>query len=380
MSLAPTLELAARNLSWMSGNLFLAWSAVLFALHLRGTPRQQRAAAVALVVAAPVLLAGRLAARGTVFDHPVRSIVLVAVVGIAALAWSMYARHGNRPARAIGYLGVLVFAPNAPYILTDLFHHLQDVRLAQLGLGASVVFALQYGWFLVFGAASWVALLDLCRDWLRRHRPATNPLAAFVVVCGIMAFGIYLGRIERFHSWHPLAEPGRFAARVANAMTSPGPIGFTLVWWVVVLVAGVVGLRLLDRSRRGEGSVGALLVALSWAASGALLAGTPVVAHAYRLVGVEVGAASRGVAVACVVLGVLLCTYAGTRLARLLAVAAHERESRPRLLAWSAVAAIALPILGAALTIASAAQWYTQFRGLCEYGPNPELHGDSCRD
>jgi hypothetical protein len=83
-----SIELAARNLSWMSGNLFLAWSAVLFALHLRGTQRQQRVAAFVLVTAATVMLAARLMVRGSAIEYPARSIVVVALVCAAALTWS----------------------------------------------------------------------------------------------------------------------------------------------------------------------------------------------------------------------------------------------------------------------------------------------------
>ncbi|MCB0878467.1 MAG: DUF1361 domain-containing protein [Thermoleophilia bacterium] len=199
------LEAAVKNLSWMTGNLFLAWAPVLFAMHLDPNDARRRLAARVLVPAAPLLLAVRLGVRGDLLDAPVRAVVAVVLVGLAAWGWSRAARAGSRIARVVGIVGVVAFAPNAPYVLTDLFHFIQDVRLGDATLGAAITFSVQYAVFLTLGVAAWIMLVLLGRAWLQRHDREHWYLRALVPVCGVFAFGIYLGRIERF----PLVAPAR---------------------------------------------------------------------------------------------------------------------------------------------------------------------------
>ncbi len=355
---ASLFELLVRNLSWMTGNLFLAWAPMLFVWHLHAEPRMQRIAANVLMVAVPVLLFARLSVTGATVDAPLRTIGVVAAVGALAALWSVRARAGGRVARAVGYVGVLAFAPNAPYIMTDLFHHAQDIRLAGGRFAGNVLISLQYGWFLVLGTAAWVALVDAMRDWLQRHRPATDRRLVLVVASAVMAFGIYLGRIERFHSWHPLREPGRFLDEVGLALTSPGPVAFVLVWWIAVAVAGWVGVRLLDTGRRSGTSIRSMVARSSWVLSGALLMASPLVPFGYDVVGPAVPEQSVRVVVASVVLGGVVVLLALPRRRRALTVLA--------------------PIAAVLLMLAAMAQWHAQFRGLCEYGPAVNFHGDAC--
>jgi uncharacterized membrane protein len=367
------VDVLVRNLSWMTGNLFLAWAPMLFAWHLRGGARAQRIAATTLMVTVPLILFARLTVRGATVDAPAKSLALVALVGAAAALWSIRVRAGDRWARGLGYVGVLAFAPNAPYVMTDLFHHVQDVRLVSAtssggSLVGNVLTSIEYGWFLVLGTAAWIALVDAGRDWLRRHHPGIAGWRVLVPVGAVMAFGIYLGRIERFHSWHPLGEPGRFASEVALALVSPGPIAFTITWWLVVVASAWIGLRLLDRAR-GDGGrgVGALVVRTSWTLSAILLATSPLVPIGYHAFGVGVPEQGVLVTVASVALGTLV---AGWAIARGMAATPTGRRGL--------VVAFAVPALAMLLVVAAFAQWYAQFRGLCEYGPSVDLHGDAC--
>ena len=382
-----TLEILVRNLSWMTGNTFLAWAAMLFVWHLRGSDGAKRIAAAVLIVAVPLMLFARLTVRGTMIDATARSVVLIALVGAAAAIWSIRARAGDRWAHAIGYVGVLAFAPNAPYVMTDLFHHVQDIRLVGTGrdggsLLGNVFTSVEYGWFLVFGSAAWIALVDAGRDWLRRHRPGMPGWRVLVPVCAAMSFGIYLGRIERFHSWHPLGEPVRFAREVGLALTSPGPIAFVLVWWMVTFVAAVAGLRLLDHARATGVGVWSLLVRSSWILTGVLLASAPLVSVGYGVVDIEVPNQSRAVALVSVALGIaIVASQLVRRRAGRTAPGERARDVSPvsrRLATAGAIAVIAVPIVAGIVTTAAIAQWYAQFRGLCEYGPSVNLHGDDC--
>jgi uncharacterized membrane protein len=373
-------ELVARNALWMGGNLFLAWSAVIFVSHLRGSERSRRVASRTLIFLAAALVFGRLVLAPGLASHAVPSrLTFVVFLGVA-IVWSWRVCAGDRWARVGGYLGVLAFAPNAPYILTDLFHFVQDVRYVHVGLGATLLLAVQYGWFLTVGAIAWIALVIVGRDWLGRHAPRLSGRWVLVAVSLMMAFGVYLGRIERFHSWHPLGEPRYFAERVARALTSPGPIAFTIAWWGVIAAAACGGLLLWDRAPHERAAIGRLVAGCAWLLSGGLLVGTPLIALGYRVVDVPVTQASHATELGCVVFGMLLGGWGLVIVRAALRVPGAGRHAAQRRLAWIAATVVLLPVFGAALTTASIAQWYAQFRGLCEYSPNPYLHGDSCPD
>ncbi|MFZ5940194.1 MAG: DUF1361 domain-containing protein [Bacteroidota bacterium] len=120
----------------------------------------------------------------------------------------------------------LLFFPNAPYILTDLFH----LRLkSTMPLWFDLVLILSFAWTgLVFGLFS---LMDiekmlsgvLSRFWL---------ILLSVSLLFIGSFGVYVGRYLRWNSWDILTEPFQLlydiGDRVISPMSHPGTWGMTL--------------------------------------------------------------------------------------------------------------------------------------------------------
>ncbi len=95
----------------------------------------------------------------------------------------------------------LAFLPNAPYIITDLFH-VREVGNRLLGFDTLTLF---------LGALT--GLLCGLYSLLLAHRVLQSLLGvwgawAVVAVCQpLMGFGIYLGRYVRLNSWHVLNHP-----------------------------------------------------------------------------------------------------------------------------------------------------------------------------
>ncbi|NID12769.1 DUF1361 domain-containing protein [Fibrivirga algicola] len=97
--------------------------------------------------------------------------------------------------------GWLLFMPNAPYIITDLFHlRMTDGNLV---------------WFdtlMIFVGALSGLLAGLYSTLLahRTIRSLAGPLSAwaFIMACqGLAGFGIYLGRYIRWNSWSIITQP-----------------------------------------------------------------------------------------------------------------------------------------------------------------------------
>ncbi len=124
-------------------------------------------------------------------------------------------------------LGIwLLFFPNAPYILTDLFH----LRLATaMPIWFDLVLILSFAWVgLLFGYFSlWdiekILSKTISRTWV-------NVISSSLLFLG--SFGIYVGRYLRWNSWDIIRAPfGLFydiGDRLINPFHHPRTWGMTL--------------------------------------------------------------------------------------------------------------------------------------------------------
>jgi uncharacterized membrane protein len=180
----------------------------------------------------------RYAATGVPAFHFLIWNLFLAVIPFP-MAWSAEAitrQPGHwRGAGAIA-LGVvwLIFLPNAPYLVTDLVH------LGRTG-GAPLWFdALLYGCFAVTGVLLCHCSLALIHiAVLRRFGTMAGWLTA-VAALSASAFGVYLGRVERWNSWNVVDTPGALFRSVVepimDPLANPKTIGYTLIFGAFLIV------------------------------------------------------------------------------------------------------------------------------------------------
>lgn len=136
----------------------------------------------------------------------------------------------NRRLLGMGLLLWLTFLPNAPYIITDLFHirHVQEPLV----------------WFdtMTFFLFALTGLLSGLYATLIAHR-MLRPLAGsgftWVLMLGaqvLSGFGIYLGRFGRWNSWNVLTKPTDLFNAVATAYHDDLSIKLTLAYGFVLAV------------------------------------------------------------------------------------------------------------------------------------------------
>jgi uncharacterized membrane protein len=126
----------------------------------------------------------------------------------------------------------LLFFPNSPYLITDLFHLEQREGVP-----------LYYDLVLLFMAA-WNGLLmglyslrNIEQLLLKRFSVTKVKLMliSFFALCG---FGIYLGRYDRYNSWHLVTQPFDLMEGVFSKIISPA--SHPRVWAVTILFAVVL--------------------------------------------------------------------------------------------------------------------------------------------
>ena len=193
-----------------------------------------------LLVAGRVLMTGR-----GIFLFLVWNLFLAVIP--FAISTMLGTARGPLRARLLVPVGAawLLFFPNAPYILTDLFHL---ERRAGVPLWYDLALILSCAWNGLMLA--YASLADMQR--LVQQRLGTGAGWAFATLALLLSsFGIYLGRYLRFNSWDVLANPLTLffdiAHRVLHPFAFPGTWGVTLVFGVFLLV-GYGTVRLLGRA------------------------------------------------------------------------------------------------------------------------------------
>jgi uncharacterized membrane protein len=145
---------------------------------------------------------------------------------------------------------VLLFLPNAPYVVTDLVHLRDDVVLAGGDLAVVGGVLPVYGTFILAGFVAYaVAVTELGR-YLSSVGLGRFRGAAELAVHGACAVGVVLGRVARLNSWEPVTQPHTTAERIVLTLTwrwAPVAVVVTfLATWVgymVVRGAGRAGGR-----------------------------------------------------------------------------------------------------------------------------------------
>lgn len=109
----------------------------------------------------------------------------------------------------------LLFFPNAPYILTDLFH-LQST--SSMHIWFDLILILSFAWTgLLFG---FLSLWDIERIMLKSQKQRYVIIVS-VILLFISSFGIYIGRFLRWNSWDIIAEPLDLIYDIGDRITNP---------------------------------------------------------------------------------------------------------------------------------------------------------------
>jgi uncharacterized membrane protein len=122
----------------------------------------------------------------------------------------------------------ILFFPNSPYILTDLFH----LRARNsVPIWYDLVVILSYAWTgLICG---FISLNDIEKS-LSEYGKRNSINAVIIFFLFMSSFGVYLGRFLRWNSWDVLNNPfGLFSDIVVRFIY---PLEYTKTWGVTVLM------------------------------------------------------------------------------------------------------------------------------------------------
>lgn len=163
--------------------------------------------------------------------------LFLALVPLGLSFWLFGPTRRRSPLWWIGAAVWLAFLPNAPYVLTDIIHLIQQIRL---GIFSVYVIALvlipEYLLFILTGFSAYVLSLLMLERYLKQQGRAVWLLPVELTIHGLSAVGIYLGRFQRLNSWDLITQLDYVVSELVGDLISKQPLLLTAASFVVLVV------------------------------------------------------------------------------------------------------------------------------------------------
>jgi uncharacterized membrane protein len=178
---------------------------------------------------------------------------LVLAVIPALLALRLF-RPGRRPSRGwwVGVAAFALFLPNAPYVVSDLVHLPDNVATAPSRSSVLLGFLPSYAVFIAVGLLCYAFCLHRLRRWLGARSLDPAWVAIEIVIHGVSAVGVLIGRVARLNSWDAVVHPRNTLWTSLATLSHPRSLLVVVLFAFVLFVAcRVLSLVLAVASHAG---------------------------------------------------------------------------------------------------------------------------------
>lgn len=168
-------------------------------------------------------------------------ILILTLILMSSEIWQLR-RSQNSPTVSrsllwwLGFVTFIAFLPNAPYVLTDVIHLITDIRAGYSVWIITLALIPQYLIFMIVGFQSYVLSLIYLTWYMERCGLRRWTGLAELVIHGLTAIGIYLGRFQRFNSWDIVTDPDILVRSVMTDLIRRGPVLVMIITFVVITV------------------------------------------------------------------------------------------------------------------------------------------------
>ena len=141
----------------------------------------------------------------------------------------------------VGLAAFVAFLPNAPYVLTDIIHLRGDALAIRQTHAHTSLLYVEYAVFVIVGVGCYVGALELLRRFLTAHGWSVVAAATVeLVLHGLCAVGVLLGRVARFNSWDLGTRPGQILDHAVARLDRPMSWVLLLVTFAILVVTTFV--------------------------------------------------------------------------------------------------------------------------------------------
>lgn len=160
--------------------------------------------------------------------------LFLALVPFAISVWLFRTPRSRSLVWWVGLVVMIAFLPNAPYVLTDVIHLVKEIQVNDSLVINTLVVIPKYFVFTLIGMQAYVLSLINLGHYLQQQRLRKYVLPAELLLHGLSAIGIYLGRIERFNSWDLVTHPQQVFLSLATSLTDERVLIFFSITFLVV--------------------------------------------------------------------------------------------------------------------------------------------------
>ena len=229
------------NIRWMSWNLFLGLVPLALSFLLFRKPRSRWLLwGTGFLLGATFLPSIYLVLIHLkhIFQDLGKSYILGAIaitVALMALDIWVLRQRGVRSLRWwAGFLVFIAFLPNAPYVLTDIIHLIRQIQSGHSVWTVTLALIPQYLAFMLAGFGAYVLSVMNLGYYLKQQGWGKFILPAEIIIHGLSAIGIYLGRFIRFNSWDIITNPDALVNTVMNDLAGKRPVLVMAVTFAVI--------------------------------------------------------------------------------------------------------------------------------------------------
>jgi uncharacterized membrane protein len=260
--LARVVQVLQINESWMTWNLFLAFIPLVLSIWLF---RSQRGKAWAWWLGCLVLFAclpvnqryiktlSFFLISKSLSVSPLKLGLFTALVILPLTLWMVQSRSGRKFAWWLGFAGFIAFLPNAPYLLTDVIHLIDDIRTIDSVWIITLIIIPLYILVISAGFEAYVISLINLGYYLQERGKGEWVLGCELIIHGLSAVGIYWGRFLRFNSWDFITQPDHLLTRGVEELLGKQPLVIIMITFIVLAglhwLAKRVTLSVIAQSR-----------------------------------------------------------------------------------------------------------------------------------
>jgi uncharacterized membrane protein len=166
--------------------------------------------------------------------------LFLAFIPLVLSVWLFRTKKGRSWVWWLGFAVFYAFLPNAPYLLTDVIHLIDDIRQIQSVWVITLVLIPVYLLVILAGFEAYVISLINWGYYLHRIGKSNWIFKMEVITHALCAVGIYWGRFLRFNSWDFITQPDAILTRGVEEILGKQPLVIIAITFVILL-----GLHLL---------------------------------------------------------------------------------------------------------------------------------------
>lgn len=161
--------------------------------------------------------------------------LFLAFIPLALSVWLFRRNRGRSWVWWLGFLVFYAFLPNAPYLLTDVIHLIDDIRTIQSVWVITLVLIPLYILVIFAGFEAYVVSLINLGYYLHRIGKSQWILWVELITHALSAVGIYWGRFLRFNSWDFITQPDALLTKGAEEILGKQPLVIIAVTFVILI-------------------------------------------------------------------------------------------------------------------------------------------------